>query len=153
MPVFYTLDRQGTLSSGITINLIRYQDINPAELQLHVDNMFPDGVSSFGERYFLKNSSDPRLTEPAIELIFEYVRRANFPERPSRFQSVFVFELLNQVIEFRNKFGSGQGIIWEVKSEKYFKADMNILTLGSSILVCSFFADKYWAGEPGENPF
>ena len=153
MPLFYTLDRLSMLGSGITIHLVKYQDISPFELQIHVDKMFPDGVSSFGERYFLRNSSDPRLTEPAIELIFEYVRRANFPERPSRFQSVFGFESLNQVIEFRNRFGGGQGVIWEIESEKYFRADMSLLTLGSSILVCSYFANKYWAGKPGENPF
>lgn len=153
MPLFYTLDRLNMLNSGITINLIKYQDIVPAELQIHADKMFPNGVSSFGERYFLKNSSDPRLTEPAIELVFEYVRRANFPKNPSRFQSVFGFESLSQALEFRDKFGGGQGTIWEAESKRYFKADMSLLTLGSSILMCSYFANKYWSGKPGSNPF
>jgi len=153
MPIFYTLDRTNSLSAATTINLAIYKDITPPELQLHVQKMFPDGVSVFGERYLLRSKSDPRSSEPAIEFIFEYVRRANFPERPSRFQSVFGFESLVQVTEFRSRFGGGQGVIWELESEEYFRADMNLLRLETSILLCSYLANEYWAGKPDKDPF
>jgi hypothetical protein len=111
MPPFYTVDRRQTLHQGFQIELVKYNDINPPELQVHVDEMFPEGVSSHGEFYFLRNSSHHGLANPSIELVFEYVRRAKYPDRPSRFQSIFAFELPQQAAEFRRWFGSGQGVI------------------------------------------
>lgn len=152
MAQFYSLDRLGTLNQDLEIRLTRYNDINPAELQQHVDLLFPDGLSRHGEQYFLKNDSSPRFSAPSIEMLFEYVRRACFPDRPSRFQSMFAFESLNEAIEFKARYGNGQGTIWQIESIEYFKADMGLLILGNTILVHSYLAHKYWKGEAGERP-
>ncbi|RLC64268.1 MAG: DUF2441 domain-containing protein [Chloroflexi bacterium] len=153
MTKFYTVDRCGTLRAGLAIELVRYTDIKPPELQIHVDEMFPGGVSSHGERYFLKAQQSPKLASPSTEILFEYVRRALYPHRPSRFQSVFAFESKDQAIIFSQKFGSGDEPIWEVEAKESFRGDMNLLTTGPSILVWSYFANKYWKGEPGTDPF
>lgn len=152
MPLFYSLDRLGTLNENIEVGLINYKDINPVELQQHVELLFPDGLSRHGERYFLRNDSSPRLSTPSIEILFEYVRRAYYPDRPSRFQSMFAFEDLNQAIEFKARYGNGQGTIWQIESKKYLKADMGLLLFGNTILVSSYLAHKYWKGEAGQNP-
>jgi hypothetical protein len=152
MPQFYSLDRLGTLNENIEIGLTCYSDISPAELQQHVDLLFPDGLSRHGERYFLKNYMSPRLSAPSIEMLFEYVRRACYPERPSRFQSMFAFESLNEAVAFKSRYGNGQGTIWQIESIEYFKADMGLLVFGNTILVHSYLAHKYWKGEAGQNP-
>ena len=87
-----------------------------------------------------------------IDLLFEYVRRSDFPSCPSRFQSIFASENVNQAIRFGNKFGkSGSFLIWEVESDVAFKADMRLLDLPKSLLVLSYNAFRYWSGIPGEN--
>jgi hypothetical protein len=151
---YYTVDRLGRLQENQVIELIRYNDINPPELQSHVNDMFPAGVSHHGERYFLRNESQARLASPNIELLFEYVRRAQYPNRPSRFQSFFAFETIEQAVTFRERYGIANSIVWEVESEENFRADMNLLTIrDNSILVYSYFAHLYWRGETRESPF
>ena len=149
MRQFYIVDRIGTLRQGQVLNLERFNDLKPPQLQSHVDEMFPNGVSRHGERYFLKNSTYASVASPAIELLFEYVRRAHFPERPSRFQSWFAVDSITDAKGFRNRFGQGQGAIWRVASETVWQADMNLLTAHQTTLVCSWFAHTYWRGEAG----
>lgn len=153
MPSFYTVDRFGSLREGLILGLTRYDDIQPNELQQHVDAMFPDGVTPHGERYFLKNTSTPHLASPNIELLFEYVRRAFYVTRPSRFQSFFGCEKEQQAVAFRQRFGKPDNAVWEVQAHEFLVADMNLLMTGTSILVYSYFAHKYWRGEASQDPF
>jgi hypothetical protein len=51
----FTVDRSGTLEEGQIISLVKYRDVEPHEVQIHVDSLFPDGVTSHGERYILSN--------------------------------------------------------------------------------------------------
>jgi hypothetical protein len=151
---FYTVDRLGTLRENQTIELICYADIDPPELQSHVNEMFPNGVSFHGNNYFLNGKSLAGLASPNIEILFEYVRRAHYPKCPSRFQSLFALETIEQAMAFRKKYGSTNSLIWEVESKISFRADMNLLTTGDiSILCYSYFANLYWRGETRENPF
>lgn len=82
MNTFFTVDRVGTLTKGLEIDLVKYKDIRPAELQNHVDSMFPKGVSRHGDYYFLGNESFAKVTNPSIEILFEYVRRARYGYAP-----------------------------------------------------------------------
>ncbi len=152
---YFTVDRNRTLEEGKIINLVKYSDVGPQELQAHVDSLFPDGVTRHGEHYMLKGqtSAMDRNKSPTIELLFEYVRRSHFPSRPSRFQSIFAFENIDQAVSFRNKYGKSDGLIWEVESDAAFKADMLLLTLKDSLLRLSYNAHQYWRGmSSGNNP-
>jgi hypothetical protein len=152
MKRFYTVDRDKSLREGLILELVRYDDITPMKLQIHVNEMFPVGVSSHGDRYFLKNNSLANLASSNIEVLFEYVRRAGYPTRPSRFQSMFAFEIEAQAISFREQYGQPNNPLWEVEAEEFFSADMHFLTTGNSILTYSYFAHKYWKGEPSQYP-
>lgn len=50
------------------------------------------------------------LTDPNQEYIREEVRKSHFPHKPSRLNSNFVFENLNDAITFRDAFRSGHCI-------------------------------------------
>jgi hypothetical protein len=153
MKKFYTVDRVGTLSSGTVINITKYDDVNPKALQVHVDSLFPSGVSFHGENYLLKNDSHGKISSSAIELLFEYVRRSNFPEIPSRFECSFACETIEEAKVFRTNFGQPTDRIFEVFSEgSYFKGNMVLLENNQTSLVCSYFADEYWKGNQGPNP-
>lgn len=149
MREFYTIDRLGTLKEGEVFNLTRFSDLNPKELQTHVDLMFPDGVSRHGDEYFLKNSSRANVASPAIELLFEYVRRAYFKDCPSRFQSWFGVESVKDAVAFRNEFGGGVGSVWVISAKRFFRGNMRLLTSNQTTLVYSYFANIYWRGETG----
>ncbi len=162
---FFTVDRLGTLSEGRTVELVLYNDVTwkgklpesdllydggraEDELQAHVNHLFPHGVSSHGSSYFLTGSRCSNVTNPLIELVFEYVRRGCFPDRPSRFECLFACESLEQARVFREQYGNGS--IWKVQCDNVFRADMALLALGQeSILLTSYHAHRYWSGLTG----
>lgn len=150
MKKFYSVDRVGTLQEGMVIVLMRYSDVSPPFLQTHVDYLFPDGLSMHGERYLINNNSKGNIASPAIELLFENVRRANFSECPSRFQSFFACCSIEEARTFRNTYGSNDSQIFEVYTEnRFFKANMCLLGNNHTNLVCSYLAHEYWAGNSG----
>ncbi len=147
----FTVDRNKTLEEEQIINLVKYTDVNPLELQVHIDSLFPDGVTSHGECYILRGQTPAKGVNEVIELLFEYVRKSYFPSRPSRFQSFFASENIDQAVNFRNKHRTSDSLIWEVESNVAFKADMRLLTLQGSLLKLSYNAHLYWKGIPGES--
>lgn len=82
MARFYHIDRSGQLKQGDVIELTCYDDIDEECLQHHFDSLFPEGVSAFGDWYFL-NSETRAMTQTEdgslitnssaiIDLLFEY---------------------------------------------------------------------------------
>jgi Protein of unknown function (DUF2441) len=144
---FYAVDRAGSLVPGMTIDLKRHDDVNPDFLQKHVDSLFSDGFSTHGDRYLLTNSSRGNISSPAIELLFEYIRQAHFPERTSRFQSFFACESIEDAKIFRNQFGAEENRIFEVLATSgHFRANMNLLNNNQTSLICSHLGHEYWRG-------
>ncbi len=147
----FLVDRAQALSEGATLDLTKHTDMDPPTLQGHVDGLFPDGVTRHGDFYFLGSHSQSQAIEPNIELIYEYVRRACFPEVPSRFQSVFACATLDEAKRFRDSPDwSGTGApIWKVATPHAgHRVDMTLLTHGLSILMLSYRAHRYWSGAP-----
>ncbi len=103
----------------------------PPELQVHADLLFPVGfLKPRRARYFLQSGQDARLAEPNIELIWEYVRRSFFSDRPSRFLSMFACQTPDEAPPraWRTRFGDPDDPIWAVECDKAFLADMGLLT-------------------------
>lgn len=150
MTRYFTVDRNKSLKPSLIINLVKYSDVMPQELQKHVNGLFPQGVTSHGERYILRGKTPAKGVEPIIELLFEYVRRSQFSFRPSRFQSLFAFGTLEDAEAFKNhpKYGKPNSLIWKVEADNAFKADMNLLHLRGSLLRASYNAHRYWSGLP-----
>jgi hypothetical protein len=148
--VFYTVDRVGNLSDGLEISLTKHEDIRPPELSLHVNKLYPDGVSAHGERYLLQSESRGNIASPAIELLFEYVRQSYFPDKPSRFQSFYACASVAEAQEFKRLYGSANNSIWEVKTDNnYFSGNMRLLDNNQTSLVCSYISHEYWNGNKG----
>jgi hypothetical protein len=134
--------------------------ITDPDLQGHVEALFPDGLSQHGLGYLfwqgpLVSPLQPgiydanaigQMNSHAIELIFEFVRRTAFPDRPSRHQSIFAWETRDDAVRFAQGQGLTGAVIWEIQGECSFKADMNLLHLGTA-LQASFAAHSYWKGE------
>ncbi|OIB56156.1 DUF2441 domain-containing protein [Natrialba sp. SSL1] len=93
--------------------------------------------------------ANKKPTNAIYEWVFEFVRRSEFPDHPSRFQSFFGVETEQEATAFQSDFDPDAQIV-EVEYSVGVKADMDLLS-------CQSFADglhqatTYWNGEPGSD--
>ena len=163
--MFYSVDRSGLYQTGGTLDLWQQDPVlgrpfwrlpdwfEADDLRAHVAKLFPDGLSLHGWQYMVERHDFIRPTSSdalfvnhnmVVELVFEYVRRAVFPSRRSRFQSFFAWESLEMARAFRKE---GQAL-YRVESNSIFRADQSWLTLGVQNAIASLFAHRYWSGAP-----
>jgi hypothetical protein len=153
MQNFYTVDRLKNLLIGQQIDLNKnylgqkfypVEDIyTESDLKTHLNELFPEGVSSHAVNYLtnysliLKDSNTgqplpcvPHI--PMIEMVFELVRRTNFYDNPSRFQSMFAWDSIERANQFRHESQYADAPIFKLQCETFFCADMRLLLLGGS---------------------
>lgn len=164
----YTVDRSGLLVPGQRIELdtnpdlsgVRYRHTE-AERKQFLNELYPDGLSKHGNHYLgnydlvrADNLGHPLAIvpiEPAIELVFELVRKVHFPDQPSRYQSFFAWDNLDRARAFQ-RFAMPNAPIYEVEAAGAIRKDMNLLRLGFSGLDGYLFAHRYWREEASDNP-
>jgi hypothetical protein len=167
--MFYSVDRSGLYQTGGTLDLWQQDPLlgrpfwrlpdwfEAADLRAHVAELFPDGLSPHGWQYMVERHDFIRPTNSdalfvnhnmVVELVLEYVRRAVFPSRCSRFQSFFAWESLEMARAFRKE---GQAL-YRVESSSTFRADQSWLTLGVQNAIASLSAHRYWSGAPSGTP-
>jgi hypothetical protein len=167
---FYKVFRKGTFGQSMlqlvptteADNIYNILGVHEkAEALVHLHNYYPQGLSYHGRQYLLDRyhrvqdgyGNDYTIHVPVMELAFELMRLSQFPEKPSRFTSFFGCETVEDAITFRGKYGDGQGEIWVVACEEYFRADMNYLYLGAGIPSTFVYTERYWRGEASTTPF
>lgn len=112
---------------------------------------FPDGVSLFGYRHMTRDVPFEQVSQEKVDLEIkcELMRRKFFGHIPSRFQSFFAFETINEAIEFCDSTTQESGIvgsIWEVEADRiHHRGDMELLMPGRSTEPDLF---AYWNGKP-----
>lgn len=158
MGSFYHIDREQELISDQTIDLAHREDVKP-----EIKEMYPDGLSQFGRiatREALVQGDNVRFVNGQVEGLnldalydsfFELVRRDAFPNKPSRFQSVFCWEEMDTVTHFVRNYAKYPVTIWKVDGEGYHKADWNFLRTETFTHGIQN-AHRYWRGEETEDP-
>jgi hypothetical protein len=126
-------------------------DFTADDILRHMLDLFPEGLSYHGWDFATRPSSLPGVANgldasSMVELTFEYVRRAHYPQRPSRMQSFFAFDDLERVQAF------SRSTVFEVRPTAFFKADMAWLNAGNQFGVASFYAHEYWKGAASNEP-
>ena len=170
--MIYSVDRRGFYAAGGTLGLFESdprQGAQPflnsgdnwfgaADIAAHVKALYPDGLSLHGWEYmtwrlFPFTEPNSRLTftpnERAIELMFDYVRRASFPELPSRFQSYFGWESLDDARAFAAQSGRP---VYRIEADRTVRVDMQWLNLSEQNAIASYHAHKYWSGAATTQP-
>jgi len=158
MERFYHIDRGQKLKLGQPIELAHQEDVAPI-----IEEMYSDGLSRFGRDYSrraLATGDELRIVDGQLEGLnmdglydsfFELVRRDSFPEKPSRFQSIFCWEEMSTVVHFIENHAEYPVTVWEIEGEGYHKADWNLLraeTFAHGIQN----AHRYWRGDETEEP-
>src|SRR5262249_22794463 len=153
----YSVDKHGSYCAGGSLILLTQDPkkrpfwrvpgrFEKKELEDHLVELFPEGLSPHGWRFMLDRYDyirDP-ITNGAfvnhtwqVEFVFEMVRRAAFPKMNSRFQSYFAWETLDAARSFRKETQT----MYRIQGEKGFRADQNWLTLGTQGVATSALTD------------
>jgi hypothetical protein len=131
------------------------------EINKVVEKYFPDGISNHGNhylsekiRYWHDYESNDRFLPCTltIEMVFELVRRSGYPHLPSRFQSLFAFETLQEAQKFQTEYSKSESKIYLIEADNYSKHDMSLLTIGFNSIIGITLGEKYWNGGQSEHP-
>lgn len=128
---------------------------------------YPNGLSNWGlsvlgiqEGYESKglNLAHPNNGEPGfwwdsylIDILYEYERLASFPDMPSRFQSIFATDSLENISKWQQTFGKHAGSIYkiDIAENNFFKLDAGHLygkINDFSLPKTQVDAHLYWSG-------
>jgi len=119
---------------------------------------YPNGLSSHGQKILSQNKNTQSTREKKnmiqSERRFEEYRLANFPDKPSRFTSIFACKTLEDARRLikRKEFETYEGI-YEVSCKKYFIANMNLVHINADNKKFNNFANEYWSGIISKNTF
>ena len=172
MPIqYFSLDRRGFYRVGESLGLFQQNPLTnsplrsvpnlvaPEDLQRHLEELFPDGLSLHGWAYmswytdFLNSQGNQYVNySSTLELAFEYVRRSSFAECPSRLQCYFAFSSLDEARVFRATSGQANQPIYRLSADRVVQADQVWLRLGNQIAAASFYAYKFWSGAASPTP-
>ena len=159
MGTYYTLDSANRLPSPCHVITGKYEPEAP-ELAAFLHQMYPDGLSKHGHNYLY--TPGPKMEDDSgvsrsllVGLVFELVRRSHFPDKPSRYQSLFACQHLSEVRKFRALLADERGEdeirtapIYEViTDEPVHRGDMRLLNSDCPVLELYHRAWLYWAGE------
>jgi hypothetical protein len=88
-----------------------------------------------------------------LEMIVELVRRLEFPERPSRYTSVFAYATVAAAADFRGRCGQPDDPVWRVGAGgATHEADARHVNLEPMPLAVVGRALRYWRGEFDPDP-
>lgn len=166
----YHIDRIHSLKIGETYNLIDIKDSN--EFSNSTKSSYPEGLSLHGYYYllqrnvnFLKQESDgtPFFNSLMIDYLYEYERIIHFPEKISRFQSLFVIKDNDEVNKWLQLFEDNREEyephprLLEIEFDSEFlqihdEKLLNIKLDDFSIQEIQMLASKYWSGDRTDNP-
>jgi hypothetical protein len=111
--------------------------------------------------YFINPESNLTNNNSRIEILYELVRRSEFPKVKSRFQTaIFATKTVDDAKAFANNFGTNENnrwnnpnaIIWKIETDDFDRRDMNLLRTGSALAMIGK-AREYWSNTASENPF
>jgi hypothetical protein len=156
----FHFDRIGAANVGEEMSLVKATPIDTTNGQIdlammqHIDDRFPNGLSHFGTDYLIKRLFLPGTedTDQEIELIFELVRRAEHPDRPSRYTSIFAAESLEAALGWRTEVDASDAPIYEVEAPAAFRGDAEHLTLAGTVADVWMRAGAFWRGDATPAP-
>lgn len=171
----YHYDVLGALNPG---RICLQQDVffSDEYFQNYYNMFFSEGLTPAGKLYFTPYTYSPNKQDETIELldahiveaIFEYVRQQSFPDRPSRFQSLFAVKTKEAADSWGTILSQnlpselvGRGIVRTIKYHTAFEADVNWRDMAIKDEIqrrCFSFpmihanAHNYWSGKVTNMP-
>ena len=156
MAVFYHVHMDDAeYQPGTTLSLLLpnpEQRVDTAALLYWKPAFSTEGFSFFGYRMLTiinwpraELTAGDRLASQR-EQVFEDVREAKFRHRPSRFQSLFCFQTVEQATAYKVKSRHPEWSIWLVEGDNSFVGDIDLYNTASADQFPGL-AVRYWSGE------
>ncbi|EDW2324458.1 DUF2441 domain-containing protein [Salmonella enterica subsp. enterica] len=159
--VLYSADRRGRYNANALMDFSSMQlpVTDTYAIDSFIGAKFNFKISEHGLRYLF-----PRRElngDDLMELIVELVRQMQFPEKPSRYQSIFACEKIEDANYFRENHREHDGPqpIYEIlvgDNTNIHRGDMRLLDLNASSDNAAMVFTKaiwYWSGISSMNPF
>lgn len=159
--VLYSADRRGRYNANALMDFSSMQPpvTDTYAIDSFIGAKFNFKISEHGLRYLF-----PRRElngDDLMELIVELVRQMQFPEKPSRYQSIFACKSVEDADSFRKKYREQEGPqpIYEIlinEDTNVHHGDMRLLDLNASSDNAAMVFTKaiwYWSGISSMNPF
>ncbi|GAA5785672.1 hypothetical protein YWS52_19940 [Chitiniphilus shinanonensis] len=145
---YYSVDRSGGLAKDKQIFLEPNPDPNGNQVMVHINDMYPAGFSRHGMLYF----REPRLISPSpehqsgiLELLLEATRKAYYPDKPCRYQSVFAWDSIEAADRFRTQYGKATDPIYELHPQaEVHRGDMALYALKDTFACVDHRLHLYW---------
>ncbi|EBP3802810.1 DUF2441 domain-containing protein [Salmonella enterica subsp. enterica] len=154
--IYYTADTQRTLRPFCKIGMQNYKP-EKEELANFLNQLFPKGISCHGYNYIYNpepemSKNDINSLSLLVGLIWELVRLAHFPDKPSRYQCLFATESVEDAMAFIKsqdyRDGTDGAPIYEVvTTASVHRGDMRLLNADCSVLELYRRAFLYWSGK------
>jgi hypothetical protein len=149
MTTYYRVDRVNAYSEGDTINLTSPIDIPSVFIDV-LKMLTPGGLSPHGMNYLTNSGMPSTNINASIDLSLELFRRSFFKTKPSRYQSIFAWDNIEDAKAFMGSLlpEFPNCVIYEISanSEDLHRGDMSLLTFGSTNLVYADLLRLYWNG-------
>lgn len=122
--IFYHADTLGRLAPGKRMELYH--------AQTPVSALYPSGVSSFGERVFLRAENAVQGSQQWYEMLLDYYRQIKYPHLPSRFTCVFASGCQEDSKAWISRIGADAAScpVYAVESSIAYIADARFLDCG-----------------------
>lgn len=148
---FFSVARQGGYVEGRSIDLDPNADDLGNEVVAHLNTMYPAGFSFHGVRFFRdpwQNRTPADFQSGTLELLLEATRKAYFPSKPSRYQSVFACDTVESAKAFKAQYGKLTDHIYELHPQaEVHRGDMSLYALKDSFACIDHRIHLYWKGE------
>jgi hypothetical protein len=158
---YYSVDRRRVYVEGGKIELTPNLASSGNEIVAHINQMYPAGFSRHGMQFFRDPLPQPQSPQDynsaVLELLLETTRKAHYPDKPSRYQSMFACAALDEAIGFRSVHGKPENPVYELEPlGKVHRGDMAMYTFAPSAAGMDHRLHLYWRGEtlqiPGHVP-
>ncbi|WP_454740371.1 hypothetical protein [Cupriavidus necator] len=157
MTKFYSVDRRGMCAPGRQLTLQPNAAANGNDILAHINDMHPNGFSAHGGQHFRDAHQwpleSPEYRSGILELLLEATRKAHYPSKPSRYQSMFAWDSLEVAAHFKASNGHPSYGIYELLPQaRVHRGDMSIYTFGPTFAGVDHRLHLYWQGKTLEIP-
>jgi hypothetical protein len=144
----YHVDTAQSITPGVELplNVNPTQDVSP-ELITAIEEIFEDGLTPYGQ--IIAYGSVNSETQTRInEFVFELYRQVHYPELPSRFQSMFAVDSLENAWSYNQDEieSEGPSDVYKIEVDEFSGPHYMGHLATPSLAVGLFNANLYWKG-------
>jgi hypothetical protein len=147
---FFSVDRRNVYTTG-SLQQLEPNKPHANDVEAHINCRYPAGFSRHGVQYFRdawQPQTETDFRSGYIELLLEATRHAHYPDKPSRFASMFAVDSADTALQFRASHGKPSDGVFALEPQgAVHRGDMRLLAFGGTFGVTDHKMHLYWQGK------